>query len=95
MFEKTVIEGIAFDHTATAVARPDSCLVRTFVEADAPRVCCRGHGVTVTRRPGTGTAPARAAADQDRRDLVQEGPQVFDGRRRPRRRPAGVGGPGS
>lgn len=35
VFEKTVIEGIAFDHTATAVARPDSCLVRTFVEADA------------------------------------------------------------
>lgn len=120
--------------------------IRAVLEADAPRVTCRVHGVVVASVPwarhGAGhtyafdetvawlatqssksmvTALMRIAwrtvgsiitrvwadvdaggdrldglaRDRDRRDLVQEGPQVLAGRARSRRTPAGVGRSGT
>lgn len=118
--------------------------VRAVLEADAPRVRCREHGVVVASVPWArhdaghtyafdetvawlatqsskstvtelmriawrtvGSIITRVWADVDARcdrlaglrrigiDELQEGPQVLDGRSRPRHPPAGVGRPGT
>ena len=82
----------AFDEHGRLAGHPDA---RRRAVTELMRIAWRTVGSIIARVWADVEAAARparrAAADRDRRDLLQARPQVPDRGRRPRHRPAGVG----